>query len=105
MNAGKLPTIHQRRSFFAPDELILEFRELMEEKIHLDYITFSGSGEPTLNSDIGYLIKEMKKLSSFPVAVLTNGTLLHRTDVQKDLLEADLLLLHWMPYLKMYLQK
>ncbi len=82
----------ERRSFFAPDELILEFRELMEEKIHLDYITFSGSGEPTLNSDIGYLIKEMKKLSSFPVAVLTNGTLLHRTDVQKDLLEADLLL-------------
>ncbi len=81
-----------RKSFFDPDELLQEFRELIEDKSHLDYITFSGSGEPTLNSDIGYLIREMKKLSPFPIAVLTNGTLLHRTDVQNDLLEADLIL-------------
>ncbi|MEN8221975.1 MAG: radical SAM protein [Acidobacteriota bacterium] len=82
----------ERRSFFSPDELMQEFRELVDDEIHLDYITFSGSGEPTLNSDIGYLIREIKKITPFPVAVLTNGTLLHRSDVQKDLLEADLVL-------------
>ncbi len=82
----------ERRSFFPPEDLIKEFRDRIDEKTHLDYITFSGSGEPTLNSDIGYLIKEMKKITHFPVAVLTNGTLLYRPDVQEDLMDADLVL-------------
>ena len=82
----------ERRSFFPPGELLNEFKEFIDQNTHLDYITFSGSGEPTLNSDIGYLIKEMKKITSFPIAVLTNGTLLHRSDVQEDLMDADLVL-------------
>jgi wyosine [tRNA(Phe)-imidazoG37] synthetase (radical SAM superfamily) len=58
-----------------------------------DYITFSGSGEPTLNSRIGELIDFVKNLRpDIPVAVLTNGTLLYDADVRNALMEADLVL-------------
>lgn len=57
-----------------------------------DYITFSGSGEPTLNPDIGRVIKEIKKLTEIPIAVLTNGSLLHLESVRKALLPADLVI-------------
>ncbi|MDZ7820373.1 MAG: radical SAM protein [Candidatus Marinimicrobia bacterium] len=58
-----------------------------------DYITFSGSGEPTLNSRIGEMIGFIKqKYSKIPVAVLTNGTLFPDPGVRRELLEADLVL-------------
>jgi len=82
----------ERKSFFPREELIRELNEKQREDLHLDYITFSGSGEPTLNSDIGWFIDEIKKTTSFPVAVLTNGTLLHRPDVRNDLMNSDLVL-------------
>ncbi|MCK5220431.1 MAG: radical SAM protein, partial [Candidatus Aminicenantes bacterium] len=82
----------ERRSFFSTEDLMSEFKEFLKTGDQLDYITFSGSGEPTLNSDIGYLIKEIKKLTRTPVAVLTNGTLFHLPEVQKDLMNSDLIL-------------
>ena len=76
------------------------FNKIKDELIHFfdnnpdpDYITFSGSGEPTLNIRIGdvmALIKELKP--GIPVAVLTNGTLLSVPDVRKELLDADVVL-------------
>ncbi|MDP8221730.1 MAG: radical SAM protein [Candidatus Lernaella stagnicola] len=64
------------------------FREKHEGR--LDYVTFSGSGEPTLHSGIGVLIRGVKKLTDTPVAVLTNGSLLFDRQVRTDLLPADL---------------
>ena len=52
--------------------------------------SFSGSGEPTLNSDLGDMISQIKRFSRVPVAVLTNGSLLYRDDVRRDLSSADL---------------
>jgi wyosine [tRNA(Phe)-imidazoG37] synthetase (radical SAM superfamily) len=57
-----------------------------------DYITFSGSGEPTLNSEVGWVIEELKKLTRIPIAILTNGSLLHLGSVRKALLAADLVI-------------
>ncbi|MFO7935949.1 MAG: radical SAM protein [Bacteroidales bacterium] len=58
-----------------------------------DYITFSGSGEPTLNSRIGDVLKYIKEhRPGIPVAVLTNGTLLHLESVRNELLDADVVL-------------
>lgn len=57
-----------------------------------DYITLSGSGEPTLHADLGTLISRIKTITSIPVAVLTNGSLLWRSDVRQDLLQADLVI-------------
>jgi wyosine [tRNA(Phe)-imidazoG37] synthetase (radical SAM superfamily) len=89
------PTNHlaiERQSFFPRERLIGELRSRLPDIPHLDHITFSGSGEPTLNTDLGWMIRAIKKLSAVPVAVLTNGTLLYLEDVRRDLLAADLIL-------------
>ena len=82
----------KRESHVRKDDLIAELEKVLTKRHRIDFITFSGSGEPTLDSDIGSLIKEVKKKTSIPVAVLTNGTLLYREDVQKDLMEAHVVI-------------
>jgi wyosine [tRNA(Phe)-imidazoG37] synthetase (radical SAM superfamily) len=81
-----------RKMYTQKDDVLGEVKEVLDTNQPIDYITFSGSGEPTLNSDIGELIKGIKAITSIPLAVLTNGTLLFREDVQKDLLKADVVL-------------
>ena len=57
-----------------------------------DYITVSGSGEPTLQSQIGEIIVGLKEISDIPIAVLTNGSLLWLPEVRNSLMAADLVL-------------
>ncbi len=90
----------QRQSYVPKEEVLDELREVLDNEAdsagrdarapRIDFITFSGSGEPTLNSDIGEMIRRVKTFSSVPVAVLTNGSLLYRDDVRKDLSRADM---------------
>ena len=61
-------------------------------KQRINYITLSGSGEPTLNVKIGKIISGLKKMTSIPVAVLTNGSLLYRKEVRDSLKKADLVI-------------
>lgn len=69
---------------------------LKELKAHLssdpDWITISGSGEPTLHSGIGSLIKAVKAMTDIRVAVLTNGSLLWLPEVRDALCGADLVI-------------
>ncbi|MGM0365334.1 MAG: radical SAM protein [Actinomycetota bacterium] len=58
---------------------------------HLNYVTFSGSGEPTLNIEIGNLIKVAKEATDIPVAVLTSGGTLLLQEVREDIREADII--------------
>ncbi len=59
----------------------------------LDFITFSGSGEPTLHNGIGEIIEFIKeKYPNYKIAILTNSTLLYREDVRNDLLNADVII-------------
>ncbi|MFH1577757.1 MAG: radical SAM protein [Candidatus Omnitrophota bacterium] len=55
----------------------------------IDYITFSGSGESTLAKNLGQAIKAVKKLKFAPVAVLTNGALINRGDIRRNLSFSD----------------
>lgn len=55
-----------------------------------DYITLSGSGEPTLFSRLEELISRIKNITDIPVAVLTNGSLLWQREVRNALKSADL---------------
>lgn len=57
-----------------------------------DWITISGSGEPTLHSGIGNLIKAVKAITDTPIAVLTNGSLLWLPEVRDALCGADLVI-------------
>src|SRR4030042_4592701 len=69
----------------------IELKKRIKNYSYLDYITFSGSGEPTLNSDIGKLIGIVKENSSIPIAVLTSGGTLGFNDVINDIKGADLI--------------
>ncbi len=81
----------ERKEYISSEEILLELKNFFKEnKQQIDYITFSGSGEPTLNSKIGYMIKKIKKFTDIPVAVLTNASLLYRKDVRDELLNAEL---------------
>ena len=80
----------QRKEYIERREILLQIKKAISTQQKIDYITFSGSGEPTLNTTIGYLIREIKKITSIPVAVLTNGSLLYREGVRKELFDADL---------------
>ncbi len=63
----------------------------LRDNPYINYITFSGSGEPTLNNDIKKFIKIVKKISDIPVAVLTSGGTLGFDNVIEDIIEADII--------------
>ncbi len=81
-----------RKVYVPASEVITQIKEKLDSGARIDYITFSGSGEPTLNAEIGKLILDIKQLTQIPVAVLTNSTLLCRKDVRDALSEADLII-------------
>jgi wyosine [tRNA(Phe)-imidazoG37] synthetase (radical SAM superfamily) len=88
---GRTPrTTNRRRSWFPAKDILAQVRAALESGQRIDAVTFSGSGEPTLNRDLGRLIRAIKKLTGIPVVVLTNGTLLSRKDVRDDLAAADI---------------
>ncbi|MEW6377885.1 MAG: radical SAM protein [Thermodesulfobacteriota bacterium] len=67
-------------------------RFLREETSSVDHLSLSGSGEPTLHCEIRSIIEGIKKMSSIPVAVISNGSLLCEKEVREDLLQADVVL-------------
>ena len=85
--AGK-KQVRRARYFSCPDVLD-QIRRALGENRRIDHITFSGSGEPTLNTLIGPLIREIKKLTPIPVAVLTNASHLGLKSVREALSPAD----------------
>ncbi len=80
----------ERSSFVKVDPVVSQVKEIVERNNDIDYVTLSGSGEPTLNNDIGEIIRRIKDFTKLPVAVLTNGSLLWKEEVREDLGEADL---------------
>ncbi|NIM57428.1 MAG: radical SAM protein [Candidatus Aminicenantes bacterium] len=82
----------RRKEYFSASDIISQIKKKLDSGQRIDYITFSGSGEPTLNNALGKIIKEIKKATSIPVAVLTNSTLLSRQSVRSALMGADLVI-------------
>ncbi len=83
----------ERREYILFDKVIGELTHYFDNNPDPDYITFSGSGEPTLNSRIGDIIKFLKREKpGIPIAVLTNGTLLFDSEVRAELKMADVVL-------------
>ncbi len=83
----------ERNEYVPYNEVIQELNRFLSDKPALDFITFSGSGEPTLNLRIGDILKFIKQnYPDIPVAVLTNGTLLNDKQVRGEIMDADLVL-------------
>jgi len=78
-----------RREYVPLDMVKSEFSHYIEHHPVPDYITFSGSGEPTLHSGIGEAIRFIQSYKlEIPVAVLTNGTLLFEEKTRNELKKA-----------------
>ncbi len=80
--------IVKRQLFVPTSEIVKELESLPQ--LQLDYITLSGTGEPTLAANLGDVISEIKKRFRQPVAVLTNASLMYDKQVRKELGLADL---------------
>jgi len=80
----------QKKEWFPLVKIIKQ----LKDKLYLkpDYITLSGSGEPTLYLRCQELIYKIKEITNTPVAILTNGSLLWLKEVRKSILEADLII-------------
>ncbi|MFH1440967.1 MAG: radical SAM protein [Candidatus Omnitrophota bacterium] len=85
----------ERKEYLKIEEVLEEIKQWVkenpEEVKKLDYMTFSGFGEPTLNTKFGQLILEIKKTAPVKVAVITNSTFISEPSVRKELLNADLI--------------
>lgn len=81
----------ERKEYIAKDLIMTELDHFMQNNEAPDYITFSGSGEPTLNSSLGEMIKNIKsKYPTTNVAVITNSVMLSIPSLQNELINADL---------------
>jgi wyosine [tRNA(Phe)-imidazoG37] synthetase (radical SAM superfamily) len=82
-----------RKEYIPVKEILEEARRFLDEETSsIEHLSLSGSGEPTLHSKIDSVIEAMKTLTSIPVAVITNGSLLYEEKVRESLLQADIVL-------------
>lgn len=82
-----------RKLYVSNEEILDELRCFFLRKppqVRVDYVTFSGSGEPTLNKGLGKLIDGARKITDVPVAVITNSSTLLSVSVRRDVAKADL---------------
>ncbi|MDD4222973.1 MAG: radical SAM protein [Candidatus Cloacimonetes bacterium] len=83
----------ERREFFPLQEITDELADFLKDQPKLDYMTFSGAGEPTLYSRIGDIVRFIKdEFPGYKLALLTNGTLLNNSSLRQEILPCDLIL-------------
>ena len=82
----------ERKEYAPVKAVVKEVEERLKKISPPDYITLSGSGEPTLHSRITDISAGIKQISAVPVAVLTNGSLLWLDEVRDALSNADLVI-------------
>ena len=84
------------RDHYTPTaEIIAELDQLLADPAavaRIDHFTITANGEPTLHKGLGAIIRHLKSHTDKPVAVLTNGTLLHLAEVREELMAADLVI-------------
>ena len=89
---GKTEKLTVQRSEYVPfSDLEAELRRYFPCD-ELDWVTFAGKGEPTLYSRLGDGIRLIRELTTTPVAVITNASLIMQPDVRADLALADLVM-------------
>jgi wyosine [tRNA(Phe)-imidazoG37] synthetase (radical SAM superfamily) len=80
----------ERKEWVPMDAVLDQLKQKLASRP--DYITLSGSGEPTLHSRLGEIIEHIQAMTAVPVAVLTNGSLLWQKEVREEVALADVVL-------------
>jgi wyosine [tRNA(Phe)-imidazoG37] synthetase (radical SAM superfamily) len=89
-----MPLTNERREYVPAEDILLEVEQVLKSRANgeIDWVTFVGSGEPTLHRDLGWLIRQIKTLTDKPIAVITNGSLLYMPQLRRELSVADAVL-------------
>jgi len=85
----------ERAEYVPTEEILAEIAAYCADPARLaqvDVVTVTASGEPTLHAGLGRIINFLKEKTGKPVAVLTNGTNLNRSDVVEELCRADIVI-------------
>ncbi len=83
----------ERKEYIPTADILRQLDAVLERGPELDYITFSGAGEPTLHSGIGDIIRHIKnKYPHYKICLLTNGTLLGDAALAEELRCLDLII-------------
>ncbi|MCB9653323.1 MAG: radical SAM protein [Deltaproteobacteria bacterium] len=87
------PLVATRGAWVPAEDVVSEVAKTLEARSgEIDWITFAGSGEPTLHDRLGWMIESVKKMTEIPIAVITNGVLLHEPAVRAAVGLADAVL-------------
>jgi wyosine [tRNA(Phe)-imidazoG37] synthetase (radical SAM superfamily) len=88
------PLTNRRADFYPPEAILAAVRAALESPrcVNLDYVTIVGQGEPLLYASLDLVIAGIKASTNVPVAVITNGSLLHDPELRDTLLSADLVM-------------
>ncbi len=86
--------INERKSFFDYNKIIEEVDFFLKNcETEIDYITFSGAGEPLLNKDFEKILEFLKrKYPSYKIALITNGSFLYKDEIIEEIKDLDLIL-------------
>lgn len=83
----------ERKEYIPTMSVLSELNHFLSTAPKLNYITFSGAGEPTLHSEIGEIITFIREnYPSYKLALLTNGTLFYQDRVRQEVLPVDVIL-------------
>ena len=91
----------KRQEYIPVKDVVAELDAWLKTGDRADFITLSGSGEPTLNSEFGRVIEFVRRVTTIPVALLTNGSLLSDPDVRAQAAQANVVkvsLSAWDPF-------
>jgi wyosine [tRNA(Phe)-imidazoG37] synthetase (radical SAM superfamily) len=92
--AGKTTLLTDSRTEYVKfTDIVTELDDYLSSDPHLDFITFSGAGEPTLFSRLGELILHIKnKFPEYKICLLTNSTMFSDPKVISEVLPVDIIL-------------
>ena len=79
-----------RKEYVPTDDVISEIDDWLNAEGSADFITLSGSGEPTLHLHFGKILDYIRSNSNIPAVLLTNGTLLYLKEVRDAALSANI---------------
>lgn len=83
----------ERREYVPVDEVLRQLDEYLSKEPELDYVTFSGAGEPTLNSRIGEVVAMVReRYPHYRLCLLTNGCLLDDEKLIEEIAGVDLVI-------------
>ncbi|MCP3968029.1 MAG: radical SAM protein [Lentisphaerae bacterium] len=90
--SGATTVLDTKRKEYVPvADVISQLDEFLKTNPEIDYLTFSGAGEPTLNSGIGKIVDFVKdNYPQYKICLLTNATLLNNAEVRREIERIDL---------------